>query len=171
MTEIGPRARALSVPEAARFGEMVLVAIPFAQYASLPATALVGRIVIDAGNYYPQGDGHDPEIDAGRTTSSERLAAHLPGARVVKAFNTLNFRDLAEKGDGTLPLEERQALFLAGDDPEARRQVAALITAIGFGPVETGGLADGGRRQQPGTPLYNTVMTVREALAALATAA
>jgi len=168
---LGPRARAMTVEDAARFGEVVLVAIPFGRFASLPAGAFAGKIVVDANNYYPQRDGQVPELDAGRTTSSEMLAAHLPSARVVKAFNTIYFEHLAGQGDPALPMEERRALFVAGDDPEAKRVVEGLIEEIGFGTLDTGGLAEGGRRQQPGTPVYNREMTVRQAREALAGAA
>ena len=65
-------------------------------------------------------------------------------------------------------MEERHAIFLAGDDPEARRVVARLIEDIGFAPVDTGSLREGGRRQQPGTAVYNRPMTAREARQVLA---
>lgn len=170
VTELGPHARAMTAEDAARFGEIVFVAIPFGRYTALPADAFAGKIVVDAGNYYPEYGGHIPELDSGQTTSSELVAAHLPGARMVKAFNTLSFRLLASAGKLSLPLEERQALFVAGDDPEAKQVIAALIEQTGFGPVDTGGLADGGRRQQPGSPVYNREITVRQAHEALAAA-
>ena len=57
-----------------------------------------GRIVVDANNYYPQRDGQVAELDADETTSSELVARHLPGARVVKAFNTIYFENLGADG-------------------------------------------------------------------------
>jgi predicted dinucleotide-binding enzyme len=59
--------------------------------------------------------------------------------------------------------DDRLALFLAGDDPVAKDRVARLIEEIGFAPVDTGSLAEGGRRQQPGSPIYNKPQTGREA--------
>jgi 8-hydroxy-5-deazaflavin:NADPH oxidoreductase len=162
--ELGGRARAETVEGAASFGDVVLLAIPFIGYTDLPAAQLTGKIVIDAGNYYPNRDGHDAALDADETTSSERLAEQLPGARVVKAFNTLYFehlRDRAAPGAGS----ERTALFLAGDDAEAKERVAALIADIGFAPVDAGGLADGGRKLQPGAPLSGALLTEAEASA------
>lgn len=155
VVELGGRARALTVNEAARFGDIVLVAIPFGNYKDLPAEALTGKIVIDAGNYYPERDGQFADLDLGKTTSSELVAEHLPGTRIVKAFNTIYYKDLAEQGDTNLSFEDRRAIFLAGDDTDAKAVVARLIEDIGFAPIDLGGLHEGGKRQQPGTPVYN----------------
>lgn len=155
VVELGGRARALTVNEAARFGDIVLVAIPFGNYKDLPAEALTGKIVIDAGNYYPERDGQFADLDLGKTTSSELVAEHLPGTRIVKAFNTIYYKDLAEQGDTKLSFEDRRAIFLAGDDTDAKAVVARLIEDIGFAPIDLGGLHEGGKRQQPGTPVYN----------------
>ena len=163
--EIGPRARAAAVDDAAAFGEIVLLAIPFGQYGTLPAERLAGKIVIDAMNYYPQRDG---ELMLDGLTSSELVARYLSGARLVKAFNTMSFHTLAPRGDPSVPLDERLALFLAGDDAVAKAEVARLIEQIGFAPVDTGSLREGGRRQQPGTPIYNVPLTAAAARAALA---
>ncbi|OQW30599.1 MAG: NADP oxidoreductase [Nitrospira sp. SG-bin1] len=163
IVELGVRARALTVNEAARFGDVVLIAIPFGKYKDLPAEALTGKIVIDAGNYYPERDGHFAALDLGKTTSSELVAEHLPGTRVVKAFNTIYYKDLAEQGDTNLSLENRRAIFMAGDDPAAKATVARLIEEIGFAPIDLGGLHEGGRRQQPGTPVYNKNLNQRQA--------
>jgi 8-hydroxy-5-deazaflavin:NADPH oxidoreductase len=164
--ELGERARAATVEEAASLGELVLVAIPFGRYTELPAEPLRDTIVVDAMNYYPQRDGSFPDLDAGRTTSTELLGAHLPGARLVKAFNTMHWKTMGERG--TREAEgDRLALFIAGDDADAKQTVAALIEEIGFTPVDTGGVAEGGRRQQPGSPIYNKPMTAREAERAL----
>ena len=92
ISELGERARALMPAEAAAFGELIVVSIPFGRYRELSSEALVGRIVVDTNNYYPQRDGHFPELDNDQTTSSEMLQAHLAGARVVKACNTLYAR-------------------------------------------------------------------------------
>lgn len=168
VSEAGEGARAAEVGEAAGFGEIVVVAVPLHAYRQLPAEPLEGRIVVDANNYYPARDGEIGELDSGAATSSELLAGHLPGAHVVKAFNTMYFETLASEGRPGAPREERLALFIAGDDDEAKRRVAALIDELGFAAVDTGSLAEGGRRQQPDTPVYNVPMTAAEAEAALA---
>jgi 8-hydroxy-5-deazaflavin:NADPH oxidoreductase len=163
VAELGRGARATGIEEAARFGEVVLVAIPFGKYETLPAGAFEGKVVVDANNYYPNRDGNFPALDGGETTSSELLAGRLRGARVVKGFNTIWFEHLARQGDASLPVEERRAIFIAGDDEDAKRTVSRLVEEIGFAAVDTGTLGEGGRRQQPGAAVYNRELTAREA--------
>ena len=167
IAELGARAQAANVDEAIKFGEVVFVSIPFGKYKELPADAFDGKIVIDSNNYYPDRDGSFAELDANETTSSELLAQHLRGARVVKGFNTIWFEHLKTQGNKSLPPEERRAIFIAGDDAEAKETVAKLIEDIGFGAVDTGDLADGGLAQQPGTAIYNRNLTAGEAQAIL----
>jgi 8-hydroxy-5-deazaflavin:NADPH oxidoreductase len=160
--DIGPRARAMTVNDAARFGDVVLLAVPWRKPDALPsAEAANGKIVIDAMNAYAEGGGM--ENLHGRT-SSEHTRQRLPGARLVKAFNTMYYKYLAANGRKDLPVSERNAIFVAGDDADAKRVVMKLIEEIGFGPVDSGSLVEGGAKQQPGTPIYNRLMSVREAL-------
>ena len=115
-------------------------------------------------NYYAERDGHIRELDEDTTTSTELLAAHAPNTRVVKAFNTMKSTDLGERGSQG-PLDERLVIFVAGDDQEAKDRVSALIEQIGFAPIDTGSLAEGGRRQQPGSSVYVKPLTPDEARA------
>jgi len=170
VAELGERAQAATIEEAARVGEVVLIAIPFGKFRELPEDAFEGKIVIDAGNYYPGRDGNFAELDRDETTSSEMLSSHLKGARLVKGFNTIWFEHLRTQGDIGLPLEERRAIFIAGDDSEAKELVARLIEEIGFAAVDTGFLHEGGRRQQPGTSVYNKELTAKDAAELLASA-
>jgi len=166
VAELGPKAQALTVEEAARFGEVVLLAVPWRTPEALPSPdAVRGKVVIDAMNPYRPDMGL---YDLGDSTSSEEVQKRLPGARLVKAFNTIYYQHLATRGRADQPVEERHAIFLAGDDAEAKRVVARLIEDIGFAPVDTGSLREGGRRQQPGTAVYNRPMTAREARQVLA---
>ncbi|MGW5687868.1 NADPH-dependent F420 reductase [Nonomuraea sp. NPDC003754] len=160
--ELGPRARAGTAEEAARAGDVVVVTIPFGSYREVPP---IDTIVIDTNNYYPARDGHVAELDSGETTSSELLAAHLKDARVVKAFNSIYYRDLATQGlpEGT---PGRRALPIAGDDEAAKRVVAELTDAFGFDVVDAGPLAEG-RRFEPDTPPYNRRLTRDELRRAL----
>jgi hypothetical protein len=160
-TEIGPLAHAMRVDDAAGFGSVVLLAVPWRTPEALPAPEfLAGKIVIDAMNPYgPAGE----ILDLGTTTSSEEVRKRLPGARLVKAFNTIYYQHLATLANTGLASQDRYAIFVAGDDVEAKRAVAGLIEQIGFAPVDTGGLVEGGRRQQPGSPIYNHPMTAKEA--------
>ncbi|MBV8953082.1 MAG: NADPH-dependent F420 reductase [Solirubrobacterales bacterium] len=162
--ELGQLANAATVTVAAREGEVVIVATPLAAVGTLPAEDLRGKVVVDANNYYPSRDGRIPELEDG-LGSSEWLAQHLQGARVVKAFNTMWSENLLHKAvpHGAV---ERLALPVAGDDEEAKAIVSRLIDDMGFDPVDAGTLRDG-RRQQPGTEVYNVLLDaegVRDAL-------
>jgi len=165
--ELGDKAHATTIENAAKFGDVVLVAIPFGNYSDLPADAFKGKVVIDTGNYYPERDGKVPALDQDETTSSELMSAHLKEARLVKGFNTIYFKHLASQGDTRLPLEDRRAIFIAGDDSQAKEIVARLIEEIGFAAVDTGFLHEGGRSQQPGTAVYNKDVTAKDAAALL----
>lgn len=167
VAELGTEAKATTIEEAANFGEVVLIAIPFGKFSTLPADAFKGKVVIDAGNYYPNRDGNFAALDNDQTTSSELMSDHLKEERLVKGFNTIWFEHLATQGDTNLPFQDRRAIFIAGDDSEAKEIVARLIEEIGFAAVDTGFLREGGRRQQPGTALYNKELTGKDAAALL----
>lgn len=138
--------------EAAKFGDVVVVAVPFSSIEALPAGALDGKIVIDTCNYYPDRDGRIDALETRATTTSQMLAAALPGARVVKAFNAILAKDL-ETG-GTPPhTPKRRALPFAGDDDEAKRVVSGLLDQFGFDPVDAGALADSWRFERA-KPVY-----------------
>jgi predicted dinucleotide-binding enzyme len=169
--ELGENATAGTVEAVRDFGDVVFVSIPLGKYTELPTEGWEGKIVIDSNNYYPDRDGKIAELDSGETTSSEMLLLHLKGARLVKGFNTIWFEHLKTQGNVDLPLEERRAIFIAGDDSEAKAVVAKLIEDIGFAAVDTGFLAEGGRTQQPGTAIYNKDLTAAEAAKALTAAA
>jgi len=165
--DLVPQAQAMTAAEAARFGEVVVVSVPFGRYRELPTEGVAGKVVIDTNNYYTQRDGHFGELDSDRTTSSELLQAHLPGARVVKAFNAILWMRLRDNGrpagDG-----ERIGIPISGDDEQAKRTVAELIDQIGFDPVDAGTLAEGGRKHQPGAPAYTQGLQTAELRARLA---
>ncbi len=167
IAELGENAQAFSIEDAAKFGEIVFISIPFGRYKTLPADAFDGKIVVDSNNYYSDRDGNYAELDDNKTTSSEMLAEHLPGAKIVKGFNTIWFEHLKTQGDVSLTTDERRAIFIAGDDAEAKKLVARLIEEIGFAAVDTGDLRDGGATQQPDTAIYNQNLTGSEAQAIL----
>jgi len=167
VAELGENAQAVSIEEAAKFGEIVFISIPFGRYQTLPSNAFDSKMVVDTNNYYPDRDGSFAELDENKTTSSEMLAEHLRGARIVKGFNTIWFEHLKTQGDTNTPIEERRAIFIAGDDAEAKKTVARLIEEIGFAAVDTGDLRDGGAAQQPDTAIYNRNLTASEAQAIL----
>jgi hypothetical protein len=113
---------------------------------------LADKIVIDTNNYYPERDGHIPELDNESTTTSELLQAHLPTSKVVKAFNHIYAADLT--GDGLPPgTPNRRALVIAGNDHGAKATVATLIDRFGFDVVDAGPLSESWRIQRD-TPGY-----------------
>lgn len=164
VAELGDRAQAMTAHDAARFGEMVLLAVPLKDYTSVDANDVRGKIVIDAMNYYPNRDGHIAQVDSSELASSELVAQHLTGARIVKAFNTIWSEHLKSKGNKNAPVAQRRAIFISGDDADAKRAVTELIEEIGFGAYDMGSLHDS-RHQQPDTAVYNKDVTVAEASA------
>jgi predicted dinucleotide-binding enzyme len=140
--------------------DIVIAAIPLGKYRTLPADALAGRLVIDAMNYWWELDGRLPEFEDARTSSSEVVAASLPGARIVKTFNHASVWELqnlaAPAGD-----PERRALAMAGDDAEAVAAASQLVDTMGFDPVPAGGLAEG-VRFEPNTEAFGSDSTAGE---------
>jgi 8-hydroxy-5-deazaflavin:NADPH oxidoreductase len=150
--QLGPHARAATAADAAAAGDIVVVTIPLKAYREVPVAPLVGKVVIDTNNYYPQRDGHIAELDDGSTTSSELLQAHLPDSHVVKAFNNIHFGHLASLGRPA-GHPERSALAIAGEDPTAKQTVADFLGSIGYDAYDVGPLAEGWRFQH-NTPAY-----------------
>jgi predicted dinucleotide-binding enzyme len=162
-------ATAVTAAEAARRGEIVIVTIPQRAVADLPKDLFAGVpdevVVIDTGNYYPSRDGSIPALEEGQPESAW-VAGQL-GRPVVKAFNTLYFQSLLEKGTpkGTAG---RIALPVAGGLPDARAKVLRLVDELGFDPVDAGSIEESWR-QQPGSPCYTQDLEaprLKEALAA-----
>jgi hypothetical protein len=162
-------AKAVTVSEAARAGQVVIVTIPEGKIPDLPKNLFEGVpadvVVVDTGNYYPrERDGRIDDIEAGMP-ESRWVEAQL-GRPVVKAFNTMNYNRLLELGRPA-GATGRLALPVAGDDARAKQVVLRLVDEIGFDGVDAGGL-DNSWRQQPGTPVYDKVLdsaSVRRALA------
>jgi 8-hydroxy-5-deazaflavin:NADPH oxidoreductase len=169
VAELGPQARAATRDEAAAAGDIVVVTIPFKNYPQVPVEPLAGKVVIDTNNYYFERDGHFADIDGGETTASGKLAEHLSGAKVIKAFNSIR---AAEIGDDATPpgTPNRRALPIAGDDDGAKQVVRDLIEAFGFDVVDAGPLAEG-RRFDRDQPAYGAPLNAEELRAALAGAA
>ena len=162
-------ARPVTVEQAARAGEVVVVTIPLKSIPQLPRGLFDDVsddiVVVDTGNYYPQQrDGQIEAIEEGLTES--RWVSQQLGRPVVKAFNNIYARHLLERGKpkGT---PGRIALPVAGDAPTAKDVVIRLLDQLGFDGVDAGRLDDSWR-QQPGTPVYGTDLDaagVRKALA------
>jgi hypothetical protein len=159
---LGSNATARTSTEAAEMGDIVMEAIPFGRVTGLPAEALVGKILVTASNYYPDRDGRIEAVDDG-LTQSEWTATQVGDARVVKAFNTIYWQHLRDQGNPSLPLDDRRVIPLAGDDRDAKARVSEMIESIGFAPLDMGSLREGGRRMEPGAPIYNKEWTLAQA--------
>jgi 8-hydroxy-5-deazaflavin:NADPH oxidoreductase len=159
--ELRGRVQAMTAPDAMRFGDVVVVSVPFGRYREVPTEGVSGKVVVDTNNYYPRRDGHFNELDSDRTTSSELLQEHLRGARVVKAFNAINWIRLRDDGRPAGD-PERLGVPISGDDAEATRTVAELIDQIGFDPVDAGTLSEGGRKHQTGAPAFTEGLPTAE---------
>ncbi len=152
--ELGPRAKAGTYEGAAAAGDLVLLSIPLNASPRLSGAPLAGKIVMDTGNYVPDRDGPIPELDAKTLTDSEYLLRYLPGAEIVKVFNSIFFMHL---GSLARPVgaADRSALPIAGDSARAKAAVTEFLDSIGYASIDAGRLADGWR-QQRGTPVYCT---------------
>ena len=160
LQELGPHAHAGTPLQAAEAGDIVVVTIPLKNIGEVPVAPLVGKIVIDTNNYYPERDGHISELDREETTTSELLQRHLPRSRVVKAFNHIYASQLTTDGQpGGTP--NRRALAIAGNDADARTAVARLIDQFGFDVVDIGPLSESWRIQRD-TPGYGPRRTADE---------
>ena len=151
--EIG--ATPVSVVDAVKAAEIVIIAIPTKAVADLPralfANVPSSLVVIDIGNYHPElRDGRIEAIERGMLDS--QWVAQQIGRPVIKAFNNIFAKSLLEKGvpRGT---RGRIALSVMGDPLDAKATVLRLVDDLGFDPVDGGDL-DNSWRQQPGTPAY-----------------
>ncbi len=161
VNELGPGATAAAVRDAVRLGDLVVVSVPLKNYRDVPSEGIGDKVVIDTMNYYPDRDGTFAALESGETGSSEMLAAHLGSGRVVKVFNTIVWDRLRDGGKPAAS-PDRIALPVSGDDAEAKAIVGELVSAIGFEPVDVGSLAEAGRKQQPGGPLYSADLSPAE---------
>jgi 8-hydroxy-5-deazaflavin:NADPH oxidoreductase len=162
-------AEAVTVHEAARGKDVVVVTIPESKVPQLPQDLFEGVgvevVVIDTGNYYPRHrDGRIGPIEDGLPESS--WVAWQLGLPVIKAFNNIYAQHLRDLGQAA-GSPGRIALPVAGDDHGAKSTVMGLVEELGFDAVDAGPLQESWR-QQPGTPVYATDFDadgVRRALA------
>lgn len=165
VARVGPRARAGTPREAAAFGDIVFLAVP---YSAMPeigrdyANELKGKVVVNASNPIPRRDGAMAE-EAQKKGAGLADVELLPGARIARAFTfpgAATFRSEAHRpGD-------RVAVAVAADDREAMEIAARLVRDAGFEPVAVGPLARA-KDFQPGTTLFGKAMTAREMKQAL----
>lgn len=145
VTKLGKGVKAAGAADAAK-ADIVILAIPWKDSPALsPLTDWNGKLVIDAMNHFVTYFPDFQLADLGDQTSSEVVQTYVPGARVVKAFNTLSSKIL---DNDPKEANGRRVLFVSGDDAEGKKEVMDMIKAIGFAPVDLGSLSAGGRLQQ-----------------------
>ena len=164
-TSLGARARVGTPKEAAAFGEVVLVSVP---YAAIPdigrenAAALKGKVVLDTSNPVEDRDGA-MAVAAQKKGAGVATAEFLPGARVVRAFNCIPAASLANNANRK---PERIAIPIGGDDAQALAVAERLVRDAGFDPVVVGSLAQT-RKFDLGNPLASRQFTAAEMRKAL----
>ncbi|QFR01580.1 NADP oxidoreductase [Streptomyces phaeolivaceus] len=137
VAELGAHARAATSCQAARFGDMVALAVPLNAYDRLPAPELRGKTVVDLMNYYPERHGRIAELDSGEEATSSRLVQnHLVDSRVVRVFSDIDFRLL--QPDPRRGPADRSTLPIAGDDAEAKAEVTRLLGLLGYHALDVG---------------------------------
>ena len=162
---LGPRAHVGTPREAALFGPVVLISVP---YGALPQIGrdlraeLSGKIVLDTGNPYPQRDG-EMALAARREGTGVASAQFLPGVRLVRAFNAINSGDLKSEAHRQ---GEPIAIPLAGDDAQALEVAQQLVRDAGFAPVVVGPLSRA-REFDVGTAVYTRLLTAPQLRQAL----
>lgn len=160
VSRAGGNARAGTPDEAAKFGEVILIAVP---YGALPqvgkdyAPLMKGKVVIDCGNPRADRDGA-MAMDALKKGTGVASAEYLPGVRLVRAFNALSFVQVEREAHRA---GEKLGIPIAGDDQAAVATVVRLVDDAGFDPVVVGGLARA-REFDAGTPVYVRGMTARQ---------
>lgn len=165
VAQAGPKARAGLPDEAAAFGEVVLIAVP---YGALPqvgkdyAAQLRGKIVIDVGNPRVDRDGEVGKDGLARGTGVTSKE-HLPGVRLVRALNALSYVQVTKEAHRA---GEKLGIPIASDDQAAIAMTVRLVTDAGFEPVVVGGLARA-REFDAGTPVYVKGLTAAQLKAAL----
>jgi hypothetical protein len=162
--ELGAKLLPVDAAGAVAFGEIIVVSIPWRSLDTLPVFKAQGKIIIDPTNPY-KTDG--TFFDLGDDVSSSKVMEHFPEGSVVKAFNTIWFKHLAEGGDVKLQFNDRRVIPFAGDDKKAKLKISKLIEEIGFGPLDTGTLKEGSRLQGVHGVLYAKDLKVSESISML----
>lgn len=158
---LGAMAKAGSVEEAVAFGDVIFIAVPYGAYPQIGkdyGSKLSGKVVLDAGNAVARRDGEDLTAEAKQEGIGVTSAKYLPGARIVRAFNSMGYKFFASEANRA---GDRMAIPLAGDDKDAVSVASTLVHDAGFDPVVIGPL-ESAKDFSQGAPLYGLQLTAAE---------
>lgn len=152
---LAPGAVAATTEEAVRHADIIVLAVPMHRFRKLPRDLFVGKVIVDAMNYWEPVDGDDPELTAAESGTSMIVQERFPSARVVKSLNQLGYHQL-EENERPKGAPDRVAIGAAGDDQLAVRKVMRLLDRLGFDPVDAGPLKNGLVLEPDGSPIAAT---------------
>lgn len=161
ITEVmAPGVAVAAAADAVDGSDLVVLSIPLPKLGSLDPEVMRGRIIVDAMNHWEPTDGALPDIFAGAASTSEAVARHLAGARVVKALNHIGYHEMEadQRPQGAL---DRRGLAAVSDDREAAERVAEFVESLGFDVVAATPLRVG-RGLEPGSEVFAGSFTAAE---------
>lgn len=156
---LAPGTIAVTNQDAAQ-ASIVILALPLSRYKALPRNELVGKLVIDAMNYWWEVDGPRDSFLEPDLSSSEAVQRFLPQSRVVKAFNHMGYHDLHDEAR-SVGAAGRKAIAVAGDSRHDIRTANDLINNLGFDPLHIGDLASG-YKLEPGHAAFGANLPTEE---------
>lgn len=161
-----PGAEVVSADALIQRSDVIVASVPHAKADQLPWHLLDGKVVVDPMNHWEPVDGPIDPAARAAASLSEHTAGRNRGMRLVKALGQLGYHDLEELSAHNAPQGQRRALALASDDEAAKQQVAELIAALGFDPVDLGPLHQG-RVLEAGAPLFGRALSSEQLRAEL----
>ncbi len=157
---LAPGAHAVTKEEAAKLGDVIILALPLSKYKSIPKDELKGKLVIDAMNHWYEVDGAREDTIPDNISSSEAVQAYLADSRVIKALSHMGYHELYDNPKA-LGEEDRKAIAIAGDNENDIQIVADFINTLGFDPLLIGELKNG-QKLEPGQPGFGTSLNIEK---------
>lgn len=158
---LGSLAQAGTVEQAIAFGDVLFIAVPYKalpQFGQDYGAAIKGKIVLDACNSTVVRDGAELTDEVNKNGIGITSQKYLPGTRLVRAFNSMNYKIFASEANRPDP---KLAIPIAGDDQQAVQIAAGLVRDAGFDPVVVGTLKDASVFQMGG-PGFGQKVTAAE---------
>lgn len=151
---LAPGAHATTKEEAAKRGDIIILALPLSKYKTIPKDELAGKLVIDSMNHWYEVDGPREDTIAENSSSSEAVQAYLSNSRVVKALSHMGYHELYDNAKAKHEVG-RKAIAVAGDNGADVKIVSDFINTLGFDPLYIGELKNG-IKLEPGQPGFGT---------------